>query len=178
MGVILLTGICHAEDTSLREFQLPKNGTLQLNAPRSWRESVRQPSEDLPPTIIFSPPQGNGFQILITPMWAVRPGIAMPGKEEIRRVVANAAETAKRQAVERDIPIVEIRGDSTNGYYFSATDRAPKPGEFKYMAQGMLRLGELSATFTVLSNDSAGSVVADALKMLKAARHVPAKSPL
>lgn len=167
----------YAEDSSSREFRLPQRGALQLDVPRSWKEEIRQPPQDLPPTIVFHPSSGNGFQVLITPIWAVRPGMVMPEREEIRGSVAKAAEDAKAQAVERHIPVVEIRGESGIGYYFSATDRSPKPGEFKYLTQGMVRIDELAAAFTILTNDGADEVVPDALRMLRRARHVYAKAP-
>ena len=109
---------------------------------------------------------------MVTPMWAVRPGVVMPVGEEIRSQVAKAAADAKAEAVEKTIPVLELQGDSGGGYYFSATDRAPKPGEYKYMTQGMIRIGELATTFTILSNDGAGSVVPDTLRSLKRARHI------
>lgn len=176
-GSFLLPGICWAEEGSLREFQLPKRGVLQLAVPRSWKDQVRQPPHELPPTISLSPSHGNGFQVLITPLWAIHAGVVMPEREEIRRIIAKAAEGAKSQAVEKNIPVQEIQSESVGGYCFSATDRSPKPGEFKYMTQGMLRVGELAATFTILYNDGAETVVPDALRMLKGARHVYAKSP-
>ena len=70
------------------------------------------------------------------------------------------------------ILIKELKGPSAIGYYFSVTERSPKPGEYKYMTQGMLRVGELVPTFTILTNDGAESVVADSLAMLQGAIHV------
>ena len=125
-----------------------------------------------PPTIVFTPPESNEFEILITPMWSTRTG-AVPKKDEMQRMVAEVAEAARRQAVERSIPIVEMQGNSGIGYYFSATDRAPKSDEFRYMTQGVLRIGELAATFTILTNDGGELIASDALELLKGARYVP-----
>lgn len=177
LGFLLLLGICYAEDSSTRSFQLPKRGSIELTVPRSWKDQVRQPPDNLPPTFVFTPANGISFQILVTPMWAIRPGVVMPEREDIRRSVTKAAEHAKSQSVEKVIPIVEIKGDSGNGYYFRATDRSPKPDEYKYMTQGILRIGELAATVTILTNDGGEEVVAAALQMLKSARHVYRKAP-
>ena len=72
------------------------------------------------------------------------------------------------------IPVKDIEGASGSGYYYTATDRAAKPAEFKYKMQGMLRVGDLVVAFTILSNDGAEAAVADALKMLKSAQQVGA----
>ncbi|HEY7676568.1 MAG TPA: hypothetical protein VIG69_05830, partial [Candidatus Methylomirabilis sp.] len=74
------------------------------------------------------------------------------------------------------IEVRELQGVAARGYYFSATDRAPKPGEYKFMTQGMLRVGSLLVTFTILTNDGQGNIVADALAMLRSARHVEARA--
>jgi hypothetical protein len=177
LAMLLLAGFCHAQDVARRDFQLPKRGTLQLDAPQSWKADLRQPPQELPPTIVFTPARGNGFQVLMTPLWPFRPDVVMPDKEKIRQTVTKIAEKAKAQAVENSLALVEIQGTSGAGYYFSATDRAPKPDEFKYMTQGMIRIGELAATFTILTNDGAGTARSDALRMVEGARHVHRDSP-
>ena len=76
--------------------------------------------------------------------------------------------------MERSIPVVEVKGESGIGYYSSATARDPGKG-FKDITQGILRIGALTAFFTVLSNDGGENIVTDALRMIKGARHMPAK---
>ena len=171
---LLLPALSGAEETSLRTFQLPEHGSLQLSAPRSWKDKLRQPPQGMPPTIAFTSQQGNEFQVFITPLWN-RMG-AFPDKDEMLDMVLDAAEEAKQQAVERNLPISEMRGDSGIGYYFSATDRAPKPGEFKYLTQGILQIGELVTSFTILSNDGGATIASDALRMLKGAHQVFTKA--
>ena len=65
----------------------------------------------------------------------------------------------------------ELQGTAGKGFYFCATDRAPKPGEYKYLTQGTIRVGELLVTFTILTNDGQAGVVSGAMMMLKTARH-------
>ena len=59
---------------------------------------------------------------------------------------------------------MEFQGRSGPGFY-SATDRAPKPGEFKFLTQGIVRVGELAVTFTI-PNDGQEAVVKQALEAL------------
>lgn len=172
LSFLLVAWVADAEERETRSYPLPDHGSIQLKVPKSWQDKVSQPPNRLPPTIVFIPKSGTSFQILLTPIWAARPGIVMPGPTEIKQNVERAADKAKSQSVEKDLPIKELKGGSIVGYYFSATDRAPKPGEFKYLTQGMLRLGEFVLTFTVLTNDGAEGVIRDALVMLKEATHV------
>ena len=70
------------------------------------------------------------------------------------------------------LPLEELSGAKGPGYYFSATDKAPKPEEFAYLTQGMLLVGELAVTFSVLTNDGQEKVRDAALDMLKRAVQV------
>jgi hypothetical protein len=84
-------------------------------------------------------------------------------------MVERSAQSAKAQAVERDVPVVEFQGRTGPGFYFSATDRAPKPGEFDSLTQGIVRVGELSVTFTILTNKGQDRIVKQAIEALKGA---------
>ncbi len=170
--LLLAASFVAAEETTTRNYLLPGHGSIQLQVPKSWREELRQPPGNLPPTIVFSPISGATFKVLLTPLFSIREGIVMPEAPELKANVNRAAADVKSQAVEKTIPVKELTGPSAIGYYFSATDRAPKPGEYKYMTQGMLRVGELAPTFTILTNDGAENVVAESLSMLKGAVHV------
>lgn len=170
--IFVLPFSIHASDSDTRSYELSNVGSLQLLVKKSWRDEMRQPPGQLPPTITFTPRNGNAFQILITPMWAFREGVTMPDLSGIKQIVQQSAQSVSDQAVEKSIPIKRVKGKNGIGYYFTATDKAPKQGEYKYMTQGMLRIGELAATFTILSNDGAGNVVTDAMSMVGGATHV------
>jgi hypothetical protein len=171
------TSLVFAEDSTTRGYELPDHGRLELLVPKSWRDEVRQPPRGLPPTIVFTPGSGASFQILLTPLFSISADMVMPTVSEVKMTVERTAAHAATQAVEETIRVKELEGGSVAGYYFTATDRAPKPGEYKYMAQGMFRVGDLAPTFTILTNDGTEIVVIDALAMLKNARVVQNKAP-
>lgn len=160
-----------ANDISMRSYALPYNGSLQLTVPDSWQDQIQQPIDQSPPTIAFTAGDEKAFEILLSPMWAYKEDLKIPDLEDIKIIITLAAEEAHAQAVENSVSINEYTNESNSGYYFSATDKAPKPGEFKYMTQGMLRVGELFLIFRILTNDDSASVVADALTMLGEAVH-------
>jgi hypothetical protein len=87
--------------------------------------------------------------------------------------VRRASDGPKAQAVERELPVVEFSGPSGFGAYFSATDRAPEPDGYKYLTQGMLAMGEVRVTFTVLVNGEPAPVVQQALETVKTMRREP-----
>ncbi len=173
--LIILIAVSHnvfANDTSMRSYVLSNNGSLQLTVSDTWRDKTEQPLNQFPPTIVFTPLNGTDFHISVSPMWPYKENLVMPSIEDIEQLVDIAAENAKDQAVENSITINEFENKLNKGYYYSATDKAPKPGEYKYMTQGMIRIGELFVTFTILTNDNSITIVDDALKMISGAVHL------
>ncbi len=160
-----------AEETITRSYLLPDHGSIQFKVPLSWRDDLRQPPHRLPPTIALKPKTGKPFEILVTPIWPASKEKQPIPSEKLKQLVEQEAERAKSQAVEKTVPTQELRGSSGMGYYFAVTDRVPSPEEYKYMTQGMIRVGNLTVTFTVLTNDGQEKIVTDALSMLKSAIH-------
>jgi hypothetical protein len=154
-----------------RPFPLPNHGSLILKIPDGWTASLRQPPKELPPTITLAPRNSTPFTILITAIWPLSPTAGLTDEATLRAETAAAAREAESQSVEGSLPLKEFSGVGGGGYYFSATDRAPKPGEFKYLTQGAIRKGEIALLFTVLTNDGQGGVIESALEMLRTAVH-------
>ena len=119
-----------------------------------------------PPTIVFTQKTGASFTVLITPTRPAKKDTPKKTAEQIRELVRQAAESVKLQAVEETIDLFEFKGTSGLGYNFFATDRAPKQGEHRYITQGMLGVGELLLTFTILTNEGQQAIVTQALSML------------
>jgi hypothetical protein len=170
--ILIMSQIVFANETSTRRYRLFNNGNLQLIVPDTWRDKTEQQLSHLPPTIIFTPLSGTSFHISVSPMWANRKDISLPSLEDTKELVDIAAEHAKEQAIEGSISTHELLDKDNKGYYYTATDKAPKPGEYKYMTQGMIRIGELFTTFTILTNDNSLAIAGDALKMISSGEHL------
>jgi len=85
------------------------------------------------------------------------------------------SEPSVAQSIEKSAEVRRINGDRNEGYYFSLTDSAPAPGEYKCMTQGLIRVGDLLISFTVLSNDATQKVRDAALEMLQSALQLKAQ---
>ena len=165
----MLVSLALGADGPIKSYPLPDKTNLQLSAPPAWKDELREGERGLPPTIVFTPREGAAFQVLLTPITRPRPEVPVPSAEQIRDSVQRAADKVKPQAVEQYLPVEELTGAKGPGYYFSATDKAPAPEEFKYLTQGMLLVGELAVTFSILTNDGQEKVREAALAMLKSA---------
>jgi hypothetical protein len=152
-----------------QNFALPGHGILLLNVPEGWKSSVKQSPGGLPPTIGFGAPSGAPFIVLITAVWGGSSGVGAPDDTKIRSTVAAAAKSAEPQSVEVSLALQNLAGASGRGYYFRATDRSPKAGEWKYLTQGMIRTGEIALTFTILTNDGQAAIEKAAVDMIRLA---------
>jgi hypothetical protein len=167
MGSVI--SLAHASPR--QDFALPDHGALHLMVPEAWNAELRQPPDRLPPTIAIRPRRGASFEILITAAWTMRPETSLPDLPMLRAQVAAAARDAQSQSVEKSLLLRRLVGPAASGYYFTATDRAPKPGEYKYLTQGSVRTGAICLLFTVLTNDGQETIVSAALEMLRNAVH-------
>jgi len=169
--IAILTGLlaCGAFAADMR-VALPDRPALVIPLPVGWRGQVRRAVPDLPPTILLSSITEKNFTVMITPIWPRNTDAKPLTPEFLRAMVAAAAQNARAQAVEADLPVRDLPGQGLFGAYFSATDKAPKPGEYRNLTQGMVAIGELHVGFTILSNGDPAAVNGPALQMLQSLR--------
>lgn len=176
-GLLCLASVgAIAQNVVPRHFSLFGHGQLELAVPSTWSTDLRRAPGRLPPTLEIRQQAGAPFEILITVIWPMRQEIPLPDLPTLHEEVASAAKTAQSQAIDTRIVVRDLVGPTVRGYYFSATDRAPKEGEYKYMTQGAARVGRINLAFTILTNDGQESVVKAALKMLREATHLAVTS--
>jgi hypothetical protein len=149
---------------------LPERPALIIPLPVGWRGQVRRATPNLPPTVMLSSITEKNFEVMVTPIWPPSTDAKPLTPDFLRAMVAAGAQKAKAQAVEKDLPVRDLSGQGLSGAYFSATDRAPKPGEYRNLTQGMVAVGELHVGFTILSNGDAGAVTGPAIQMLQSLR--------
>lgn len=146
---------------------IPNYDDLVFKIPEGWTAKVEFPIPNLPPTIVITSKNQQDLSMLITPIWPANASIKALNATAIRDSVQHAADLAKSQAVETQLNLIEINFPNKIGYYFFVTDRAPEPGEYKYMKQGIVGFDELCITFTILANTESTSLNEQALTILK-----------
>jgi hypothetical protein len=132
---------------SSQEYGLGDLGSLQIDLAPGWHVT-RSPSGS-GATISIEAAQPGSMQLLMTPL----PG--QPTDAEVREFAQHAADALGPQSVEKSLAVKSLRGPQAQGYYFKATDPAPKPREYRYLYQGAMRMRGIVVTFTVLYNDGA-----------------------
>jgi len=169
--LVVAGGSAAADDRRLRRYELPNLDTLELTLPPGWQDETDVPPGGIPLTVRLYPAEGAAFEVFVTPESPEPTAGEVQDTGALREAVRDSAERIRPQAIEESIEIRRLQGGSGIGFYFSATDRAPQPEEFRHMHQGALQAGELTLWFTILTHDGQDAVVADALAMLQAAVH-------
>jgi hypothetical protein len=108
--------------------------------------------------------------ILITALWNRKEDLSKEDPQQFRAFVEKTARWARvfspNQPVEKNPPLVELPGATAKGYYYSVTDKNPKPREYKFATQGSIPVDELILTFTILTNEADSNMVRNGLHML------------
>lgn len=165
----LTAGIAHAEQNINHSFPLSGHGILDLKTPVSWRVEETQRLNGQPPTIKFSQASGSTFAVLVTPLWQVGTSEVPESDGEIKRATQESIAAIAAHAVEKDIKLNRIVGAAGSGYYYQATDSSADPGDYKYLAQGAIRVNGLTVSFSILTNDGYDRTTKIALAALQSA---------
>jgi len=174
LSTILLSFVAataYSQEQLETHFAISEGGTLTLMVPKPLGNYTNFSSADGKSSLIFGPSPSPPF--LINIYTVIPAGVSDSNfmRNALRRHVEDDATKYAVSAVEPDVQIREFDGPYVSGYSFSLTDRAPKPDEYKYLTEVMLRSGRLVMTGYVFTNDGASDVVDDAIEMLKNARY-------
>ncbi|MEW6689023.1 MAG: hypothetical protein AB1452_08040 [Pseudomonadota bacterium] len=170
---LLACGAAAAERVEKRYF-LPGQGAFVLSLPAGWMDELR-PNGSRPPTIFLSTAKGREPQLKLVPVWRARPDIPPFSRQAVAAALAKEALLVREKALEKEIRLVEFQGSAGAGWYFDVTDKAPAPGEYKYLRRGSLIVGELLLDFAILSNGRDEPVMREAMRILGDAAHLPKK---
>ena len=170
---VLVASMSQTAAGATRNYPVAAHGELQLNLEKEWQDVLKPSPMNLTPTVEISPLSGEDFRFMLT--------VLVPSKKELfegaalKSAVERMSEPSVAQSIEKRAEVKRINGDRNEGYYFSLTDPASAPGEYKCMTQGLIRVGDLLISFTILSNDATQKVREAALEILRSALQIEAK---
>ena len=70
-----------------------------------------------------------------------------------------------------ELILEEITGQNGIGYWFNLSDSTAGSGEYKYLTQGALAVGELLLIFSLFSNENESILQEALLKIIMSAQH-------
>jgi hypothetical protein len=157
-----------ANNPRLRSFPVPQHGNLVLEVPESWDHEIQIAPKGLPPTIVFTPREGDDFEVLITPLFNPKnePGYNRP--EVTKRLITKDRDGMLPTAVEKIVQISEFQGKQGTGYYFLMTDKDPGTG-YPYAVRAGIGVGDLLLYVTVLCRTRESEGIRQTLQALQSA---------
>lgn len=147
---------------------VPGRGDMLLAVPAGWAQARAPGTENGPPSLSLKESSGRTFHVDVTVLGRNADGTSID-PTRIRAFVGEAAKAAESQSVEQQLAIRDLPGAAGRGCYFRATDRAPAAGEWKYLTQGAVGVGNVLLGFTILTNDGQDDIAAAALEMVRQA---------
>ena len=142
-----------------REYGLGDLGSLQVDLQPGWPVTAPPPASGA--TISIEATPTGRMQILMTPLPGQQP------HEEVRKLTQHAAEGIGPQSVEKSLTLKRLQGAQAKGWYFKATDPAPKAGEYRYLYQGTAGMRTVVVIFSVFYNDGAEKEAQAALEAVR-----------
>lgn len=170
MWLLLASSALSAE--TVRTYLIEGRGSMSLSVPEGWAEEFDTTGDGLPPTIRLQDAKAR-VKVLITPIWSDRNDPAFNSTANIKEFMSQVAKRMEPTAVERGLPLRAIDVAAGRGYFFWATDRAPKPGEYEYLAQGSVPTGPFLVQFTILTHDPYPMGTSKGLAIIKSVRFKP-----
>jgi hypothetical protein len=161
-----------AAETALKVFTLTLGASVEMQAPPTWRTEVNREGERELLTFNFWPAEGDAFVVMISPSIN---GDAGEGGDEARRLAALRTRIEKEAAAlgpstkEKNLSLLDLPGAKDRGWYFTATDLAPKPGEYEYLTRAWVDRETYSFFMTVLTHAIDAPAIPVALEMLGSA---------
>ena len=152
-------------------FGLPGFGSLQIRTSPSWIAAVQQQAAIPLPTVAFRETPTGEARLIVT----VSPLDAngTPSAEQLWASLQQLFEQLRGQVREEKPEPCRITTSAGQGYFFTITDRAPKPGEFLFMTSGQVPAGGVMLSFTILTNPQEQMLFARALATIRSAVHHP-----
>ncbi len=129
------------------------------------RWSVQDATADAPDTVRFQ--TADPLQMTVSMSVGTVPADA-DANEFRAYFMDKTSQEFLQQSVEKELKVEPFGSGEVRGSKVCATDRAPKPDEYKYVCQGILTHRGSAVIFTLLYNDSGKADAKKALAALEA----------
>jgi hypothetical protein len=161
-----------AGNKETREFSIFGQGYLRLVVPQGWKADFQRPITEEAPNIIFLPPEGNAFKLLVAVQWDAKAGIDFNSSSRINTLLEKEWQEMAPFIKETQYEANRIQGPTAQGLYILSTDQEPKPGDYAYMIRAGVGVGKLLLSATLVFQEKDSPVVLDTLNLLKTAKVV------
>ena len=171
LSMLVAPGTASAKNT-IRRFNLPGHGALEMTVPASWKEQVDQPTGGYPPTITLTSKAGDRMQMMITPLWSMSQKQGFNDPSRLKKILERDGHDMLPGSDDSNFEVKEIKRKDGNLFYFTLSKKDLKPGEYRYATRAQLGTGGLLLSVAILTDSKDSNNLHTALDALKGARHI------
>jgi hypothetical protein len=165
-----------AEEPQVINVTVPKADKIAIRIPPAWKQTVIQPTPQLPPTVkIESADHALSLQLTFIPDAEGR----FATQESVDRVVTQANQQYVGGSVEKRLTLTQLVSKNGHGCYSTFTDADlvgvanPPAGQFRNVLSGVIVIQKQAAAFTLLSNSTTSPEYREALQIISEGILVP-----
>lgn len=162
--------------TAAKSYAVAGHSDLNLTIPAGWNETEEPMQPGMPRTVRFTDAAGT-FEVLISilPPPKDLPDFNSPAK--LRSIADAQLKQMLTTAKETNVPLEELKGPAASGFVYTLTDKSPAPGSYEYLTGGVVGVGDLILSTTMLMHEKNPPQRAAALAMLAGASQASAAAP-
>lgn len=155
-------------------FDIPGHGEISMDVPRVWNYNFTKTDENQPPIVTFYVLDNEDeeiFQLNMSVLWDDGFSRDITSLNFIRSLVEKTGKDILPLSDETELILNEFAGSNGTGFFFDLSDSNASKGEYRYLTQGAVSLGEVILIFSLFSNDK-DSLLRDAmLRTVMSAKH-------
>ncbi|CAN5428124.1 hypothetical protein BH09PLA1_BH09PLA1_37670 [soil metagenome] len=153
---------------AVKSYSVDGHGDLNLTIPAGWNESEDAPQPGMPRTVRLTDPDEK-FEILISILPPPKDVPDFNSPQKLRAIADAQGTHMLATSRETSVALEEIKGASANGFVYTLTDRTPAPGSFEFITGGVVGVGDLILSTTMLMHEKNPPQRATALAVLSGA---------
>lgn len=165
--------VTHAAGSDeMRSFENENVGKVTLVAPSDWKPVERHHIYFGTTFYRLLPPLDRQFDFEIMVNDLAHMNMEALADEDLEIYIQSNMAHAAPRSIEGKVSTVRF-GAKRDGVYARLTDKAPEPGEFLLLTQGVRLQGNRVVLFTLYSNDKDGSILQKALQIVESVQFEP-----
>jgi hypothetical protein len=160
--------------TESESFLIPGHGELIMDVPKVWNYNFTIPGNNQPPIITFynlDKDKEEIYQLNLSVLWDNGFGRNILSPKYIYSLVEKTGKEALIGSDQSELILEKITGLNGTGYWFNLSDSTADSGEYKFLTQGALAVGELLLIFSLFSNDNESILQEALLRIIMGAQH-------
>jgi hypothetical protein len=126
--------------------------TLMISWPASWEHNATETSQAVLTVTGETHTDVDGPLLLKLTAINISAAPNPITAASVKQLAGQLRDHAAKTAVEAELPLVAL--EKAGGYYFTATDKDYRPGEFKQMIEGVILNSDYLINFTVFTNSA------------------------